>query len=96
MEIHELIEMLRAKRDQYPDSVVYDIPEDGDYDHRVLDEYVAYARVCTRKSIEEAAEWLTEVRPPGNRFTRWVPAKDIPWVRCDDHPDTHRHVIVEC
>jgi len=94
MEIHELIEMLRAKRDQYPDSVVYDIPEDGDYDHRVLYEYVAYARVCTRKSIEEAAEWLTEVRPPGDG--RWVPAKDIAWVRCDDHPDTHRHVIVEC
>lgn len=44
----------------------------------------------------EAADWLTEVRPPGTSYNRWVLDEEIAPVVCEQFPDTHRHFIVNC
>jgi hypothetical protein len=80
----------------YPAAVVTDIPDDGSYDCRLTDQHVITAQVCTRLTDEEAAQWLTTVRPPGTETNRWYPSEHTAPVACEQFPDTHRHVIVEC
>ena len=80
----------------YPADQVTTIPDDGDYDHRLIEENVLGARVCTRLTAQEAADWLTKVRAPGTSANQWFVSEDIAEVPCAQFPDTHRHVIVEC
>lgn len=92
----ELIAKTEGLVQQYPASEVTLIPADGDYDHRLADQGLIAAQICTRKTAAEAAEWLTTVRPPGTTYGRWEPDVDIDEVACADRPETHRHVIVVC
>lgn len=94
----KLIQQQEELVKRHPDREVYEVPEDGDYDHRAVKESLLQAIVCTRLTVEEAAEWLTTVRPPGTSNNRWYPAKDHPEpdVPCQIRPDTHHHVVVEC
>jgi hypothetical protein len=80
----------------YPDSEVTQIPDDGDYDHRLIQQALLSAQVCTRKTAVEAAAWLSTVRPPGTSYNRWEFDPEQGEVTCEQFPDTHRHVIVNC
>lgn len=94
-----LIEQEKELVERYPEDQVVKVPDDGDYDHRLVKESLLVAFVCTRKTVEEAAAWLTEVRPPGTENGQWVPDLDHPQpeVPCADRPQTqHRHVAVNC
>lgn len=80
----------------YPESVVTEIPADGDYDHRLVQESMLGAQVCTRLTPQEAAAWLSMVRPPGTSHNRWEFDPDGGEVTCQQFPDTHRHILVNC
>jgi hypothetical protein len=90
--IADVAEQLR----RYPASEVTDIPPDGEYDYRLVRESILIAQVCTRKTAEEAAAWLTTVRPPGTSGNTWFVVEGEDEVPCKQFPDTHRHVAVEC
>lgn len=91
-----LIQQQKQLVERYPDDQVQAVPADGDYDHRLVKESLIVAIVCTRKTAEEAAAWLTEVRPPGTSHNRWEPDSPPDIVPCADRPETHRHVVVVC
>lgn len=80
----------------YPASEVTVIRDDGDYDHRLVGESLLGAQICTRGTVEAAAEWLSTVRPPGTSYNRWVFDPDGGEVVCEQFPDTHRHILVNC
>lgn len=80
----------------YPDAVVSEIPADGNYDHRLVQQHLLNAQVCTRLTPAEAAEWLSTVRPPGTSYNRWVFDPDGGEVTCEQFPVTHRHILVNC
>lgn len=89
----------QAQLDAYPASEVTEIPEDGNYDFRLTEQGLLHSQVCTRKTPEEAVEWLTRVRPAlGTRTGRWVLGgeDDPPPVTCEQFPATHTHVLVYC
>ncbi len=92
----DLIKRTEALVAQYPDSEVYEVPEDGNYDFRCTNQGLLGAQVCSRKSGQEAAEWLTTVRPPGTSYNKWVLSDDVAPVTCSQFPATHQHFIVEC
>lgn len=91
-----LVREAEAKAEQYPADQVVTVPADGDYDHRLAKESLFGAIVCTRKTAQEAAAWLTEVRPPGTKHGKWEPAEPPDEIPCPDRPETHRHVVVNC
>jgi len=90
--IADVAEQLR----RYPANEVTEVPDNGDYDHRLARESIITALVCTRKTAEEAAAWLTTVRPPGTSGNTWLVVKGEDEVPCKQFPGTHRHVVVEC
>lgn len=95
-ETRALIAETEARVATHPDSDVFDVPDDGDYDHRCTDQELLHSQICTRLTDQEAADWFTTVRPPGTSHNRWVLADDIAPVTCEQFPATHRHVIVYC
>lgn len=59
------------------------------------------ASVCTTLPDEEATEQLNRVYPTGIR-SRWEVSDDdfadgsTNPCPCDDHPETHRHILFNC
>ena len=90
----DLIAATEALVAQYPDSVVYEVPENGDYDHRCTNQGLLGAQLCTRLTAAEAVAWFNTVRPPGTS-RQWVLDDGEP-VQCDHFPLDHVHVLVEC
>lgn len=63
----------------------------------VVREWVFQLRICTPLPDEEAVAWANANHASGTR-DGWM-LDDHPAnapVPCDDKPDTHRHIMLEC
>lgn len=90
------VERTMRMLEKYPAAEVTEVPEDGNYDHRLVGDTLIGAVVCSRLTGEDAAAWLTEVRPPGTSFNRWILAEDTEPVVCEQFPGTHQHFTLDC
>lgn len=84
-----------AQNAAYPDSEVTQVPEDGDYDHRLIDQALLQSQICTRLTADEAVAWLNRVRMSGTTHG-WTVSEDVTPVTCSQFPATHRHIIADC
>jgi hypothetical protein len=92
----EILAKYEATIATYPESEVSVIPDDGDYDHRLVGQSLLNAQVCTRLGPQDAAAWLSTVRPPGTSHGLWEFDPDGGETICEQFPETHRHVLVNC